>query len=430
MPKRGPELLECLWFGDGSWYDVDDKQTHVVNEGGNGPHLLVRYDNPADPNDKEAVPPDQVLPRLRCRSRAIQDSECKGLRVGAKVVALYVLSEQERLYYDACVVDVERKEHGTDDGDCTCQFTCEWMKPPPFLPPSVAVKVPTGKFVADIGGLCAIGSLGHLHPKVKQWMAEIKRLQRGKTRSTASPATSASKAETTSFVPTAATSQLVATSASIPKENITTTSFTQAATLTQASHNQSESAAAPPVLNSIVHPAAIARATLTDNYEIGVGKQSGVESHKARRAILSQDKTDTPGSAGEQAISLHDKTETPGSAGQQAISLHDKTDTPGSAGQQAISLHDKTDTLDQQVSRLSHYMIRQILLDQQVSRLSHYMIRQILLDQQVSRLSHYLRLQLLFRVQWLWRRWQHCKEWIKQFQLLVQGRASRYYLGM
>ncbi len=60
-------------------------------------------------------------------------------------------------YYDATIVECDRKEHGAQDGDCTCSFTLEWCPPHWSLPPKSAAKVPTGFFESDIGQLCFLG---------------------------------------------------------------------------------------------------------------------------------------------------------------------------------------------------------------------------------------------------------------------------------
>ncbi|KAL1562233.1 protein SAWADEE HOMEODOMAIN 1-like isoform X1 [Salvia divinorum] len=99
---------------DGAWYDVDTFLSHRFLDSGEI-EVHVRYIG-FGPEHDEWV---NVKKDVRQRSVTLDHSECHKVKVGDQVVCFQEMQDQAR-YYDACVVDIQRRLH--DIRGCRCLF--------------------------------------------------------------------------------------------------------------------------------------------------------------------------------------------------------------------------------------------------------------------------------------------------------------------
>nr|XP_043636644.1 protein SAWADEE HOMEODOMAIN HOMOLOG 1-like [Erigeron canadensis] len=98
---------------DDAWYDVETFITHRILSSGE-PEVLVRYIGFGTEED-EWVP----VKNVRERSVPFEHSDCNKVMVGDTVLCFQEKPDQAR-YYDAQVIDVQRKLH--DIRGCRCIF--------------------------------------------------------------------------------------------------------------------------------------------------------------------------------------------------------------------------------------------------------------------------------------------------------------------
>eukprot|EP00897_Mesotaenium_endlicherianum_P010518 jgi/Mesen1/9495/ME000063S08945 len=102
---------------DGAWYDVDRFQGHQMNEAGQQ-EVKVRYAGFSEEEDEWVLASTCV----RLRSLPCEASECIGVLPGDLVLCFQEGNEQA-LYYDADILDVQRRRH--DVRGCRCRF---WVR--------------------------------------------------------------------------------------------------------------------------------------------------------------------------------------------------------------------------------------------------------------------------------------------------------------
>ncbi|KAM0045854.1 putative chromatin remodeling & transcriptional activation CHROMO-DOMAIN family [Helianthus debilis subsp. tardiflorus] len=98
---------------DDSWYDVETFITHRFLES-DGPQVLVRYIGFGTEEDEWVH-----AKNVRERSVPLENSECNKVMVGDTLLCLQEKMEQAK-YYDAQVIDIQRKLH--DIRGCRCVF--------------------------------------------------------------------------------------------------------------------------------------------------------------------------------------------------------------------------------------------------------------------------------------------------------------------
>ncbi|TXG55557.1 hypothetical protein EZV62_020813 [Acer yangbiense] len=130
------EELEFRSFVDDAWYSV-----RVAFDGRAGGKLIVRYCNFPDDNDSvyeagkfftfEEL--DDFASRFRPVSVQLQDSECRDVVAeGLLVCASHAFTDNDVLFYDAVVEQVNHKKHSFADGEeeCLCSFLLVWQHGP------------------------------------------------------------------------------------------------------------------------------------------------------------------------------------------------------------------------------------------------------------------------------------------------------------
>ncbi|KAK3184560.1 hypothetical protein Dsin_031846 [Dipteronia sinensis] len=129
------EELEFRSYVDDAWYSV-----RVAFDGRAG-KLIVRYCNFPDENDSvyetgkffnfEEL--DELASRFRPVSVQLQDSECREvIAYGLLVCASHAFTDNDVLFYDAIVEQVNHKQHSFADGEeeCLCSFMLVWQHGP------------------------------------------------------------------------------------------------------------------------------------------------------------------------------------------------------------------------------------------------------------------------------------------------------------
>ncbi|PWA82649.1 Chromo domain-like protein [Artemisia annua] len=102
---------------DNAWYDVETFITHRFLSSG-GPEVLVRYVGFGDDEDEWVH-----VKNVRERSVPLEHSECNRVMVGDTVLCFQEKPDQAR-YYDAQVIDIQRKLH--DIRGCRCVFLVQY----------------------------------------------------------------------------------------------------------------------------------------------------------------------------------------------------------------------------------------------------------------------------------------------------------------
>lgn len=98
---------------DDAWYDVEAFITHRFTSSG-APEVLVRYIGFGTEEDEWVH-----VNNVRERSVPLENSECNKVMVGDTVLCFQEKTDQAR-YYDAQVIDIQRKLH--DIRGCRCIF--------------------------------------------------------------------------------------------------------------------------------------------------------------------------------------------------------------------------------------------------------------------------------------------------------------------
>ncbi|KAL3650787.1 hypothetical protein CASFOL_007190 [Castilleja foliolosa] len=115
-----PKLeFEARSVKDGAWYDVDTFLSHRSLDSGDI-EVRVRYVG-FGPEEDEWV---NARESVRVRSVALEPSECQKVDVGDLVVCFQESQDQAR-YYDAHVVEVQRRWH--DIRGCRCLFLIRYV---------------------------------------------------------------------------------------------------------------------------------------------------------------------------------------------------------------------------------------------------------------------------------------------------------------
>lgn len=102
---------------DGAWYDVRTFLEHRILD--SGPEVRVRFAG-YGPEDDEWV---DVRSAVRQRSLACEESDCTSIFPG-EMVLCFLEGTKQALFYDAYVVDVERRKH--DIRGCRCRFLVQY----------------------------------------------------------------------------------------------------------------------------------------------------------------------------------------------------------------------------------------------------------------------------------------------------------------
>ncbi|XP_057862314.1 protein SAWADEE HOMEODOMAIN HOMOLOG 2 isoform X2 [Cryptomeria japonica] len=115
QPLDSSELeFEAKSSKDGAWYDVATFLTHRILESGE-PEVRVRFAGFGAEEDEWV----NVRKAVRQRSIPCEASDCVSIRPGDTVLCFREGIEQA-IYFDACVIDVQRKRH--DVRGCRCRF--------------------------------------------------------------------------------------------------------------------------------------------------------------------------------------------------------------------------------------------------------------------------------------------------------------------
>ncbi|XVF89155.1 hypothetical protein PTKIN_Ptkin19aG0107500 [Pterospermum kingtungense] len=120
--EKVPDLSELEFEAksskDGAWYDVDMFLTHRVLSSGEA-EVRVRFIGFGAEEDEWV----NVKKAVRERSIPFEHSECHKVKVGDLVLCLQERRDQS-IYYDAHVLDIERKMH--DIRGCRCLFLIKY----------------------------------------------------------------------------------------------------------------------------------------------------------------------------------------------------------------------------------------------------------------------------------------------------------------
>ncbi|KAH7294077.1 hypothetical protein KP509_28G055200 [Ceratopteris richardii] len=103
---------------DGAWYDVQTFLDHRIFE--SGPEVRVRFAG-YGPEDDEWV---DVRTAVRQRSVGCEETDCISIFPGDMVLC-YLEGTNQALFYDACVIEVERRKH--DIRGCRCRFLVQYV---------------------------------------------------------------------------------------------------------------------------------------------------------------------------------------------------------------------------------------------------------------------------------------------------------------
>ncbi|KAI5076367.1 hypothetical protein GOP47_0008432 [Adiantum capillus-veneris] len=102
---------------DGAWYDVRTFLEHRMLD--SGPEVRVRFAG-YGPEDDEWV---DVRSAVRQRSLACEESDCTSIFRGDMVLC-FLEGTKQALFYDAYVIDIERRKH--DIRGCRCRFLVQY----------------------------------------------------------------------------------------------------------------------------------------------------------------------------------------------------------------------------------------------------------------------------------------------------------------
>ncbi|KAJ9701843.1 hypothetical protein PVL29_003874 [Vitis rotundifolia] len=118
MPEGDPDLSELEFEArsskDGAWYDVDTFLTHRFLSSGEL-EVRVRFVGFGAEEDEWV----NVKKAVRERSLPLEHSECHKVKVG-DIVLCFQERRDQAIYYDAHVVEIQRKMH--DIRGCRCLF--------------------------------------------------------------------------------------------------------------------------------------------------------------------------------------------------------------------------------------------------------------------------------------------------------------------
>ncbi|KAJ6801188.1 SAWADEE HOMEODOMAIN-like protein 1 isoform X1 [Iris pallida] len=120
--EKIPELLELEFEArsskEGAWYDVATFLAHRVLYSGE-PEVRVRFQGFGAEEDEWV----NVKKAVRERSIPLESSECKRVEVG-DLVLCYRERSDHAMYYDAHVLEIQRKQH--DIRGCRCLFLIKY----------------------------------------------------------------------------------------------------------------------------------------------------------------------------------------------------------------------------------------------------------------------------------------------------------------
>ncbi|KAK0588491.1 hypothetical protein LWI29_001620 [Acer saccharum] len=164
------EELEFRSYVDDAWYSV-----RVAFDGRAGGKLIVRYCNFPDDNDSvyeagkfftfEEL--DDFASGFRPVSVQLQDSECRDVVAGGLLVcASLAFTDNDVLFYDAIVEQVNHKKHSFADGEeeCLCSFMLVWQHGP-------NANLLTEKKIESI---CIVQSIQNLNPNLDSFIKMAK----------------------------------------------------------------------------------------------------------------------------------------------------------------------------------------------------------------------------------------------------------------
>ncbi|KAM7275483.1 hypothetical protein ACFE04_017349 [Oxalis oulophora] len=114
IPDLSELEFEARSSNDGAWYDVDVFRAHRFLSSGET-EVRVRYVGFGAEEDEWV----NLNRQVRVRSIPLEHSECHKVKIGDLVLCFQEQGELAR-YYDACVVDIQRKLH--DIRGCRCIF--------------------------------------------------------------------------------------------------------------------------------------------------------------------------------------------------------------------------------------------------------------------------------------------------------------------
>eukprot|EP00252_Welwitschia_mirabilis_P000586 TRINITY_DN10566_c0_g1_i1.p1 TRINITY_DN10566_c0_g1~~TRINITY_DN10566_c0_g1_i1.p1 ORF type:complete len:268 (+),score=56.74 TRINITY_DN10566_c0_g1_i1:226-1029(+) len=114
LSRKTPYQFEAKSSKDGAWYDVACFLEHRMLEPGD-PDVLVRFEGYGADHDEWV----NVKSSIRERSIPCEDSDCVCISPGDHVLCFREDGKQA-IYFDACVLDVERRRH--DIRGCRCKF--------------------------------------------------------------------------------------------------------------------------------------------------------------------------------------------------------------------------------------------------------------------------------------------------------------------
>ncbi|WIA39335.1 hypothetical protein OEZ86_005447 [Tetradesmus obliquus] len=167
--------IEAVSDWDGSWYDVDLVRSAVVRQREHYGVKIVYQES--EEEDFDVMWPHEFARRLRNSCQPVQDSECRKLQPGTRVVVLVKWpGRDEQKYYDAEIVSADFTEHGQDEGDCSCTFKVKYVYGhEPRAKQEGEFLAPVNSRV-NIDDMCFPGGPALAHPVVLQWLRQISEL--------------------------------------------------------------------------------------------------------------------------------------------------------------------------------------------------------------------------------------------------------------
>ncbi|KMZ57519.1 Sequence-specific DNA binding transcription factor [Zostera marina] len=118
MSDNSKMEFEAKSARDGAWYDVVKFLSHRKSDT-DYPEALLRYDGYGSEEDEWV----SIVQNLRLRSFPCEETECVLLLPGDPVLCFQV-DKDHSLYFDAHIIDVQRRRH--DFRGCRCRFLVQY----------------------------------------------------------------------------------------------------------------------------------------------------------------------------------------------------------------------------------------------------------------------------------------------------------------